>query len=97
MEEAVSVDKQANLTQRLTVIGNAFDALIQYTQSLKVSCLTVGRVLDVSHALLALRPTSGANRTDEDFLSYRRQVALNLKKRLLRMPRTSLSLSVAEV
>ncbi|XP_032667520.1 uncharacterized protein LOC116842420 [Odontomachus brunneus] len=83
VEEAVTEDKQASLTQRLTMIGNTFDALIQYTQSLKVvSCLTVDRVLDASHALLALCPVSGANRTDEDFLLCRRQVAIEAEKRM---------------
>lgn len=77
VEEAATEDKRASLTQRLTMIGDAFDALIQYTQSLKVTCLAASRVLDLSHALLALRPASGCANCTEDFLPCRGQVALS--------------------
>ncbi|XP_025155733.1 uncharacterized protein LOC112588812 [Harpegnathos saltator] len=82
VEEAVTEDEQASLTQCLATIGNAFDALIQYTQSLKVSCLAMGRALDVGHALLALRPASDVNRTDEDLLLCRKQIQVEREKKM---------------
>lgn len=74
VEETVAEEKQTGLTQCSSMISDVFDALIQYLQSLKVTCLAMSRVLNVSHALLALCPASGA---DEDFLSRRGQVALH--------------------
>lgn len=77
MEEAVMDDKQAILMQHLTLISNVFETAVQYMQSLQVSYLAAKRVFDMSHALLACHPSTNANYTDNDFLSYYEQVILS--------------------
>lgn len=99
VEETATESKRASLMRRLTTIADAFDALIQYTQSLRVSCLAANRVFDTSQALLALRPASGcANRaTDEDFLPCRAQVEIKIDISKTRPASFSLGPSVTKV
>lgn len=76
VEEAAMDDKQT-LMQQLNLISNVFEAAVQHMQSLQVSYLAAKRVFDMSHAILTCHPSSSANHTNNDFVSYHGQTPMH--------------------